>query len=51
MLDGQIGFRKAIPRGKLIALQAHLKKQEKAQINNVTLHLRELDIENKESLK
>ena len=45
MLDGQIGFRKAIPRGKLIALQAHLKKQEKAQINNVTLHLKELEKE------
>ena len=36
---------KAILRGKLIALQDYLKKQEKAQINNPTLHLKELDKE------
>ena len=29
---------KAILRGKFIALQAYLKNQEKAQINNLTLH-------------
>ena len=29
---------KAILRGKFIALQAYLKKQEKAQINNLTPH-------------
>ena len=28
-------------RGKFIALQAFLKKQEKAQINNLTPHLKE----------
>ena len=33
---------KAILRGKVIALQAYLKKEEKAQINNLNLHLREL---------
>ena len=33
---------KAVPRGKFIALQAYLKKQEKCQINNLTLHLKEL---------
>ena len=33
-------------RGKHIALQAYLKKQEKAQINNLTLHLKELEKEN-----
>ena len=27
---------------KVVALQAFLKKQEKAQINNLTLHLKEL---------
>ena len=32
---------KAILRGKFIALQAYLKKQEKAQINNLSLHLKE----------
>ena len=36
---------KAILRGKFIALQAYLKKQEKAQINDLTLHLKELEKE------
>ena len=36
---------KAILRGKLIAIQAHLRKQEKAQINKVTLHLKQLERE------
>ena len=31
--------------GKSIALQDYLKKQEKAQINNLTLHLKELEEE------
>ena len=29
-------------RGKFIAIQAYLKKQEKNQINNLTLHLKQL---------
>ena len=29
-------------RGKFIAIQAYLKKQEKSQINNLTLHLKQL---------
>ena len=29
---------KAVLRGKFIAIQAYLKKQEKSQINNLTLH-------------
>ena len=29
-------------RGNFIAIQPHLKKQEKSQINNLTLHLKEL---------
>ena len=33
---------KAVLRGKFIAIQAYLKKQEKSQINNITLHLKEL---------
>ena len=36
---------KAILRGKFIAIQAYLKKQEKSQINNLTLHLKELEKE------
>ena len=34
---------KAILRGKFIAIQAYLKKQEKSQINNLTLHLKQLE--------
>ena len=33
---------KVILRGKFIAIQAHLRKQEKAQINKLTLHLKQL---------
>ena len=36
---------KAVLRGKFIAIQAYLKKQEKSQINNVTLHLTQLEKE------
>ena len=32
-------------RGRFIAIQAHLKKQEKNQINNLTLHLKQLEEE------
>ena len=35
----------AILRGKFIAIQAHLRKQEKAQINKLTLHLKQLERE------
>ena len=30
---------KAVIRGRFIAIQAYLKKQERGQINNLTLHL------------
>ena len=33
---------KAVLRGKFIAIQSYLKKQEKSQIKNVTLHLKQL---------
>ena len=36
---------KAVLRGKFIAIQSHLKKQEKSQINNQTLHLKQLEKE------
>ena len=32
---------KAVLKGKFIAIQAYLKKQEKNQINNLTLHLKQ----------
>ena len=36
---------KAVLRVRFIALQAYLKKQEKSQINNLTLHLKQLEKE------
>ena len=36
---------KAVLRGRFIAIQAYLKKQEKIQINNLTLHLMQLEKE------
>ena len=36
---------KAVVRGKFIAIQSHHKKQEKSQINNLTLHLKQLEKE------
>ena len=34
---------KAVLRGKFIAIQSHLKKQEKHRIDNLTLHLKQLE--------
>ena len=36
---------KSVLRGKLIAIQSYLKKQEKSQINKLTLHLKQLEKE------
>ena len=36
---------KAVLRGKIIAIQAYLRKQEKSQINNLNLHLKQLEKE------
>ena len=36
---------KAVLRGKLIAIQSYLKKQEKRRIDNLTLHLKQLEKE------
>ena len=36
---------KAVLREKFIAIQAYLKKQEKSQINNLNLHVKELEKE------
>ena len=36
---------KAVLRGRFIAIKAYLKKQEKNQINNLTLHLKQLEKE------
>ena len=36
---------KAVLRGRFIAIQAYLKKQERNQMNNLTLHLKQLEKE------
>ena len=36
---------KAVLKGKFIAIQSYLKKQEKHRIDNLTLHLKQLEKE------
>ena len=38
---------KAVLREKFTAIQSYLKKQETSQINNLTLHLKQLEKEGK----
>ena len=45
MIQNRWDTAKAVLRGKLIAIQAYLKKQEKSQGNNLILHLIELEKE------
>ena len=40
-----MGCSKSLLRGKFIAIQVHLRKQEKAQLNKLTLHLKKLERE------
>ena len=42
---------KAVPRGKFIAIQSYLEKQETSQINNITLHLKQLEKEEQKTPK
>ena len=42
---------KPVLRGKFIAIQSYLKKQEKSQINNLTLHLKQLKKEEPKNSK
>ena len=39
------GAAKAVQIGKFIAIQSYLKIQETSQINNLTLHLKQLEME------
>ena len=43
--ENQWDVAKAIQRGKFMAIQSYLKKQEKFQINNLMLHLKQLEKE------
>ena len=40
-----MGCSKTVLRGKFIPIKSYFKKQEKSQINNLTLHLEELEKE------
>ena len=40
---------KSVLREKIIAMQSYLRKQETSQINNVTLHLKQLEKEEKKT--
>ena len=42
---------KAVIRGKFIAIQSYLRKQETSQIKNLTLHLKELEKEEQKTPK
>ena len=45
------GIGKAVIRGKLIAIQAYLRKIETFQIKNLTLHLEELQVQQQSHLR
>ena len=38
---------KAVLRGRFLAIKAYLKKKEKSKLNNLTLHLKQLEKEEK----
>jgi len=42
---------KAILKGKFIAIQSYLKKQEKHRIGNITLYLKQLEKEDQKKKK
>ena len=42
---------KAVLRGKFIAIQSYLKKQERHQIDNLSLHLKQLEKEKQKNAK
>ena len=44
-----MGHYKSSAKGKFITIQAYLKKQEKSQINNLTIHLKQLEKEELEN--
>jgi len=47
-----MGFnKKAVLRGRFIAIQAYLKKQEINQISNLTLHLKQLEKEEMNNIR
>ena len=51
MTQNQWDTAKAVLRGKFIAIQSYLKKQETSQINSLTLHLKQLEKEEQKNPK
>ena len=51
MIQNLCDAAKAVVRGKFIAIQSYLKKQETSQINNLTLHLKQLEKEEQKNHK
>ena len=45
MITQNLWHKKAVLRGKFMAIPSHLKKQEKPQLNNPKLHLKQLEKE------
>ena len=45
-----MGFIKSVLMGRFRAIQAYIRKQEKNQINNLTLHLKQLEKEEMKNL-
>ena len=45
MIQNLCDTAKAVLRGKFIAIQSYLRKQEKSQINTLSLHLKQLERE------
>ena len=46
-----MGCSKSSSKGKFIAIQSYLKKQETSQINNLNLHLKQLEKEEQKTLQ
>ena len=46
-----MGFSETVLKGKFIAMQSYLKKQEKHGIDNLTLHINQLDKEEQKTPK
>ena len=51
MTQNLLDAAKAVLTGKFIAIQSYLKKQESPQINNLTLHLKQLEKEEQKNPK
>ena len=51
MVENLMDAAKEVLRGKYIAIQSYLKKQENSQINNLTLHFKLLEKEEQTNLK